>query len=68
MKPFLAALMLFLQAAPASSPQTAKATIEGLIVNAVTTAPIEGARVTLMRIVHVSNEFLGAESRGGRQD
>ena len=60
MAPFLAALVLFAQT-PGQSPPTAKAAIEGVVQHAVTGAPIARARVTLMRLVRVSNEFGGAE-------
>jgi hypothetical protein len=49
MTPFVAVLMLLLQAAPTPSPQSAKATIAGVVVAADTGAPVTGARVTLMR-------------------
>ena len=61
MKVLAAVLLLVFQAAPAQSPPAATGSISGAVLHAITGAPIVGARVTLMRLVRVSNEFGGAE-------
>src|SRR5262245_24290512 len=62
--PMKASLAAFLLVVASHASQATTATIEGIAQHVTISEVIAGARVTLMHLVRVSNEFGGAEQAG----